>query len=90
MFANPIMAADRFAFLAKAVPALSGATGNTQLSTITDNGHQIDMNTVFHHPNWPRTEGDYGTRWLHSDIKDLAYFYIAPLFDDVVMKGELK
>jgi hypothetical protein len=29
-------------------------------------------------------------RWLHSDMKDVAYFYIRTLFDETVTEGELK
>jgi len=92
MFANPITAADRFALLAKAIPALSGATGNSAVSIPDPNSmpRNWDMNAVFHSAAWPRTQGDYGTRWLHSDIKNIAYFYIASLFDDIAQKGELK
>jgi len=53
-------------------------------------GGQMDMNVDFHPSGWPRTGGEYGTRWLHNDMKDVAYFYTASLFDDVVQKGQLK
>jgi len=93
MFANPIIATDRFALLAKAIPALSGATGNTQLSTITDNGHQIDMNNSASswRPNgWGRMHDVYQDRWLHSDLKDMAYFYNHKIFESIVEQGSLK
>ena len=39
---------------------------------------------------WGRT--DYNQRWLHCDLKDMAYFYIYKLYDELVGfdKGDLK
>lgn len=31
-----------------------------------------------------------GYAWLHSDMKDMAYFYVYKLFDQIVEKGGLK
>ena len=32
----------------------------------------------------------YGANWLHSDMKDMAYFYVYPLYDELKTKGNLK
>ena len=32
----------------------------------------------------------YGKRWLHGDLKDVAFFYNFNLFKDIVGKGSLK
>ena len=41
---------------------------------------------------WPpeRIGSSSGDNWLHGDFKDVAYFYVYRLFDDVVTKGTLK
>ncbi|OQC30420.1 MAG: hypothetical protein BWX70_01196 [Verrucomicrobia bacterium ADurb.Bin070] len=33
---------------------------------------------------------DRDDRWLHSDMKDAAYFYVHPLFINLVNTGGLK
>ena len=33
---------------------------------------------------------DWGTRWLHSDMKDMAYFYVFKFFEKLKEKGELE
>ncbi len=38
---------------------------------------------------WGRARGAYDTRWLHSDLKDMAYFYIYKLFDAFRQVGEV-
>jgi hypothetical protein len=34
--------------------------------------------------------GALDSRWLHSDMKDAAYFYVHPLFVNLVNTGGLK
>ncbi len=36
---------------------------------------------------WSRVAGELKNRWLHSDIKDMAYFYVYKLFLDFKEKG---
>ena len=33
--------------------------------------------------------GTWGNRWLHSDMKDMAYFYVFKFFEIVKGKGNL-
>jgi hypothetical protein len=95
MFANPITAADRFALLAKAIPALSGAAGNREVSISDPNNlpRNWDMNNSASswRPNgWGRMHGTYQDRWLHGDIKNMSYFYNHKIFDSIVEQGELQ
>ena len=90
MFSSVITEADRFSLLAKAIPALSESAGRTDLSTITDIQRQVNMNAWGRSSTWGRDHAEYGDRWLHGDLKDMAYFYIKPIFDNVVTQGELK
>ena len=51
------------------------------------------MNILNFRKDWltqPRDHIDYKDRWLHSDLKVMAYPYVYPLFDDFVKRGELK
>ena len=81
-------------FLAKGIPALSQSIGGRSIA-IPDplNLRNIDMNSSSFRPSpWPNSLGDntVANRWLHSDFKNVAYFYTYKLFDDFVERGELK
>lgn len=76
--------------LAKGIPALSRAVGLTPLND--DSNRNINMDTPFMKPNgdW-HTEGkNLDNRWWHADIKDTVFFYVYPLFDQLVTIGVLK
>lgn len=90
--ASPRLATDFH--LAYGIPALSPPTGRTDL-----NDHRVtsfDMNAPeFRTGAWPRPPArpgsdDLGDSWLHSDIKDVAYFYTHKVFDKIVEVGGLK
>ena len=90
-FVNMIAEADQRALLARALPALSGAAGNRPISP--DDVDNIDMNNknpTWRPNGWGRDHEVYEKRWLHGDIKNMAYFYIKRIFDEVVEKGSLK
>jgi hypothetical protein len=94
MLTNSIPPALRKELLAKGIPALSGATGTMSVN-ITDNsgnaipGRNPNMNSVARPNGWPRppTDAPYGQRWKHSDLKDVAFFYVYNVFRDVVVRG---
>ena len=67
-----------------AIPAISTAMGRTThvKSVVT-----VDMSES--QSGWGR-DNTYGKRWLHCDLKDMAYFYEAALWDDFVKRGKLK
>lgn len=75
--------------LAMGIPALSPATGRTDLSD--KRIPSFDMNSPeFMANDWPRLEdGELGGRFLHSDVKDVPYFYVRPLFRKIVEIGRL-
>jgi len=74
--------------LAQGIPALSPPTGRTNLD---DYGVQsFDMNSADYMANtWPRSTGELGNRFLHSDIKNVAYFFVHPVFRKIVEVGGL-
>ena len=51
----------------------------------------IDMSTAAYMANtWPRPDdGQLGGRFLHSDIKNIAYFFVHPVFQKIVEVGGL-
>ena len=82
--------------LGKGIPALTPSTGRTIISPFGGEQYQINLNTTVgvstgYKPNgWPdRGSPDY-QNWLHSDMKDVAYYYNHKLFDKIVTEGVLK
>lgn len=76
--------------LAKGIPALTPAIGRTRISSL-DVERQIDINVKDYKPNgWPMRDKPNYDRWLHSDIKNMAYYYTYKFFDEMVNKGEMK
>jgi hypothetical protein len=59
-------------------------------------GLDFDLNDDLLRANgWgrPRPTGhpdDEPIPWLHSDIKNMAYYYVYPAFTNIVNKGELR
>jgi len=71
--------------LAQGVPALSYAAGVNEIDGVADN-YDADSNK----PNgWGRSGAPYYDRWLHSDLKNMAYFYTYELFNEIVSEGGL-
>lgn len=77
--------------LAQGIPALSPAAGITDLSRagITS----IDMNDPDLLPNGYDLQGrhrDFAGCVLHSDVKDVAYYYLHKVFSRIVKEGNLR
>lgn len=76
--------------LSEAIPAVSCAAGANNVPNFgINNGNGcIDMQQNYKNPNspWARESG----RWLHGDFKEVAYYFVYQLYDDVVSKGVLK
>jgi hypothetical protein len=83
----------RGAHLALGIPALTAATGATDLSVTLDqeNSFNLDLTSSdIEHPNgWP-SKTSYPNRWLHSDIKDVSFFFNFKFYEKVIEKGGLK
>lgn len=85
---------DVFLALAKHVPALSSPIGAIPLPRVGD--QNVDMNLAAEgggipRPNgWGRNHPTLGASWFHSDMKDMAYFYVYKLYEEIVLKGGLK
>ena len=87
---SPDVAEDEVMYaLAKYVPAVSSPVGGSPIMGRRVENH--NLNEAFDYRNgWGRVENDAMT-WKHSDMKDMAYFYVWPLFEELVTeKGDLK
>ena len=75
--------------LAKYVPAVSSPVGGRSIMGRHVENH--NLNEAFDYRNgWGRVGND-AMAWKHSDMKDMAYFYVWPLFEELVTeKGDLK
>ncbi len=75
--------------LAQGIPALSPPTG--RVSLWQKRIPSFDMNSAeFMANTWPRPDdGQLGGRFLHSDIKNVAYFFVHPVFRKIVEVGGL-
>jgi hypothetical protein len=63
----------RAKFLADAIPATSFSAGANFTNGVKDN---LDVQNDIPPNGWPRSS----MKWLHSDIKDVSYFYVHKLF----------
>lgn len=81
------------AHLARGVPALNWPTGGCIIGI--DEEEQFDVNHTSPYDGIPRPNGwpirsDYPARWLHFDMKDIAYFFNLKFYEKAVEKGTLK
>ncbi len=83
--------AVRAKVLAEAIPALSRATGaNPVDGFFLDNN--VDMMTTMKN-GWPagRMNSDHKlNNWLHGDFRDVGYFFVYRLYDDICTRGVLR
>ena len=101
MNTNSIPLLLRGAHLAKGIPSRTPASGtmkwgppNMSTRMWNLNSTIVGQNGVSRPNGWiVRPNGlfdDWGTRWLHSDMKDMAYFYVFKFFEKLKEKGELE
>ena len=82
---SPIV--DVFRARAYNVPAVSKPLGFVDVSGTVMN---YDLNLEVRPNSWGRTHPIYGNRWLHSDIKDMSYYYVHDIFIRLCEEAELK
>jgi hypothetical protein len=101
MNTNSIPLLLRGAHLAKGIPSRTPASGAMKWGPPNMSTRMWDLNSTnvtqngLSRPNgWiVRPNGlfdNWGTRWLHSDMKDMAYFYVFKFFEKLKEKGELE
>jgi len=79
--------------LGKYIPAVSSPMGGN--SVFEGEDRNVDMNQssesgVLRPNGWGRAPKDNKTPWLHSDMKDMAYYYIYTLYEQLIEKGNLR
>ncbi len=82
----------RGALLAQGIPALTPPTGATAFGNEFYDDKMINLNDTLkiERPNaWPDRK-KYPGRWCHSDLKDVAYFYVFKFYEKAIEKGNLK
>ena len=91
MFSATISESDVNRILAYNVPAVSSATGKRPTIKGKSDAFNLNLNSSrFKSNGWGRNHRWYLQRWLHSDMKDMAYLHVYRLFDDFCTKGNLK
>ena len=79
--------------LAKYVPAVSSPVGGTRVWATTGRDVDLNVNSAMGIPRpngWGRNHNVFQDAWLHSDMKDMAFFYIHKLYEQIVSKGNLQ
>ncbi len=93
MFSASISTNMQNSILAKGIPALSRATGVEDQFNPSRN-RSTNTQTYMMSPDqegyWCRSGGDWESRWLHSDIQNLAFFFTHHVFDQLATKGVLR
>lgn len=85
----------RAAHLTRGIPALTPATGRVSVSSVFDDGEYYNLdsesqdNGMVKPHGWP-IRSSYQTRWLHSDMKDVAFWYNYKLYEKIVDLGGLR
>ena len=95
MFKPDISDFEKADILAYHIPAVSSPAGKV---AIRDAQHEkdFDMNiSIWRANDWGRATpsgypGGVLMPWLHSDIKNMAYYFVYPAFDKILEKGNLK
>lgn len=77
---------DIWLSLAKYVPAISSPIGGMPALGLEDH----NLNGASYRDGWGRQDNVYNQNWLHSDMKDMAFFYVYPLYNELVQKGMMK
>ena len=101
MNTNSIPLLVRGAILTKGIPARTPACGAMKWgSGMNMEDSMVNLNDTTANRGVPRPNGwvirpkslfeDWGNRWLHSDMKDMAYFYVFKFFKKVKEEGELE
>ena len=87
MFSSNITAQVQNDIIAQGVPALSCAAGLNAINAISFYNYNVND----HKQNgWGRSGSPYYDRWLHSDLKSMAYMYTYEIFNQLVSQGGLQ
>ena len=80
--------------LAEHVPAVSSPVGGNSVGAAVAENVDMDNDSndgVLRLNGWGRPiTHKYQLQWQHSDIKDMAFYYVYPLYNQLITKGSLK
>lgn len=86
----------RGAHLALGIPALTPAAGASGMTMALGASRNCNLDNAdedsggLSRPNgWP-SKSSYPNRWLHSDMKDVSYYYNFRLYQTIITKGGLQ
>ena len=74
--------------LAEAIPAISTAAGNTQVTPSTKPNFSFNISTLKEN-GWIYRNDELEENWLHEDLIDMAYLYNYKLYEKLVNDGDL-
>lgn len=83
----------QFETLAKYIPAVSGAAGKRSIFAAYDRDINMNFDSeqgVVRANGWGRNHPQYESSWLHSDMKDMAYFYVFKFFEKAKVTGGIE
>jgi len=97
MFSSTISDYDKADILAFHIPAVSSPAGKVEvIGSHQDVANDFNLNDGAYRANdWgrPKPSGYPENElmpWLHSDIKNMAYYHVYPAFTNIVEKGEMR
>ena len=86
---NPSATQDaQWETLAKYIPAVSTAAG--KIPTLIGSENRNDINAIRYRSSWGRPAVENEQPGLHSDMKDMAYFFINALYEEITTNGGMK
>lgn len=85
MFSSNIASGDVNNILCFGIPALSHAAGVNAIDGVIEN-----FDDQAYQNGWGRNERPYKTRWLHNDLREMAYPYTYKVFNGIVSRGGLQ
>ena len=77
--------------LADGIPAQTFAAGANAVDVFGDAGNRNYDSFMANVESWPRFTRENGVKrllWHHSDIKAIAYYFVYPLFEQLVSEGD--
>lgn len=75
--------------LGDGIPATSFAAGANEVGGVSGNLNYISF--MANEESWPRFSRENGVKrllWHHSDIKNIAYYFVYPLFEQLISEGD--
>lgn len=82
MFSPTISSNTVAEILACGIPALSGPAGSRELPSNHIPVENVDLNSLTGN-DWPESSPFFHSRWLHSDVKNIALPFVKQLFETI-------